>query len=76
MEDEHDVTQAAPRLPLPVPPAAYEIASSDAASGITEPEQPGNGDCSPRSVGVTTSQTKRLSDPAHVLHGKPSASVA
>ena len=60
-----------------IPPAAYETARSSAASGITTSPSSRNRGLQPQiRYAPTTSQTKRLSDPAHVSHGKPSARAA
>ena len=62
-------------MPAPVPPPARATTSSAAASGITARPSSRYGLRTPRYT-VTTSQTKRLSDPAHVPHGNPFSRVA
>src|SRR5919204_1043493 len=62
---------------MPVPPPACASASSTAASGRTaRPSKRYRGWQPQIRYAPTTSQTKRLSEPAHVVHGNPSARAA
>src|SRR5256886_8755314 len=62
---------------MPVPPPAHDAMSSAAAGGMTSAPRRRKRTLQPHiRYAPTTSQTKRLSAPAQVPHGKPSARKA
>ena len=64
-------------VPVPVPPATCASANSTAATGITARPSSRKRTWQPQiRYAPITSQTNRLSDPAQLAHGKPSARAA
>ncbi len=77
MEDEEERRVAGSQRRPPVPPPTRAVTSSATASGITTSPSSRYGARQPQMrYAETTSQTKRLSDAAHVPHGKPSSLAA